>query len=108
MVTLQIESDDKMSFVVHGATWSFRARFDAAGIPGYRSEEEDGETKYYRVLQSVNSESADDRDKALRMLGDGVLCDTAMSVTIDGQLKPGTSVARFVQTLRKRAHLHFA
>ena len=44
MMTLQIESDNKISLVVHGATWSFRAFFDAAGIPGYSSEEEDGQT----------------------------------------------------------------
>ena len=108
MMILQIESDDELSFVVHGATWAFRNLFDAFGMPGYRSEADDGQSKYFRVLKSVNSKSADDRDKVLRMLGDGVLRNTAIRVDVDAQLKPGTNVFAFVQTLRKRPHLHFA
>ena len=103
---LQVESDEKVSFILHGPTWSFRDRFDARAIPGYRREE-DGKSLYYRVIESVDAASETEREKVLNMLGDGVLCNTAMRVTIDGELKPGTTVFRLVQTLRKRTHLHF-
>ena len=105
-LTLQVESDDKLSFVVHGPTWPFRDKFDSCGIPGYRWEE-NGQSKYYRVLEGVNCDNADEREKVLKMLGEGVLFNTAMRVTIDGGLKPGTSAFKFVQTLRSRMHLHF-
>ena len=93
MLTLQIESDTKMSFVFCGATWPFRARFDAAAAPGYRFEEE-GQPKYYRVLESVNAATGDDRGRVLNALGERVLRNTAMRVGIEGELKPGANAFR--------------
>ena len=106
MLTLQVESDDTISFVWYGATWPFRDRFDAAGVPGY-SFDEDGQPKYCRVLEGVNT-ATDDRERALYVLGEGVLRNTAARVLVEGELKPGTNAFRFVQQqLRKRTHLHF-
>ena len=104
-LTLQVDSDDKLSFVVHGPTWPFRDKFDSCGIPGYKREE-NCQSKYYRVLEGVDCDIADEREKVLKMLGEGVLCNTAMRVTIAGKLKPGTSAFKSVQTLRTRPHLH--
>ena len=106
MMTLQIESDGKISFVFHGATWPFRSRFDAAAVPGY-SYEDEGQQKYFRVLESFDTTTEEDRDRVIHVLGDGVLRNTATRVTIEGELRPGTHAFRFVQTLRKRTHLHF-
>ena len=106
MMTLQVESDDKITFVFHGATWPFRGRFDAAGVPGY-SYEEESLPKYVRVLESLNTATQDGRARVIHLLGEGVLRNTAMRVAIEGELKPGTHAFRFVQTLRKRTHLHF-
>jgi len=36
-----------------------------------------------------------------------VLRNTAIRVAIDGVLKPGATAFRFIQTRRKRTHLHF-
>ena len=106
MLTLQVESDGKISFVFHGATWPFRSRFDAAAVPGY-SYEDEGQQKYFRVLESLDTTTEEDRDRVIHVLGDGVLRNTATRVTIEGELRPGTHAFRFVQTLRKRTHLHF-
>ena len=107
LMTVQVESDEKLTFAVHGATWPFRDRFDVAGIPSYRHEETEGPPKYYRVLENVDSGVPEQRERVLTMLGD-VLRNTAMRVHVDGVPKPGTSAFRFIQTLRKRTHLHFA
>ena len=107
LMTVQVESDEKLTFAVYGATWPFRDRFEAAGIPGYRQEPEDGPPKYYRVLENVDSGVPAERERVAKMLGD-VLRNTAMRVHVDGVPKPGTSAFRFIQTLRKRTHLHFA
>ena len=107
LITAQVESDEKLTFAVHGATWPFRDRFDAAGIPGYRHEDgEDSPPKYFRALGNVNSSVPEERERVAKMLGD-VLRNTAMRVHVDGALTPGTNAFRFVQTLRKRTHLHF-
>ena len=107
LMTVQVESDERLTFAVHGAKGPFRDRFEAAGIPGYRQEPEDGPPKYYRVLENVDSGVPAERERVAKMLGD-VLRNTAMRVHVDGAPKPGTSAFRFVQTLRKRTHLHFA
>ena len=109
MMTLQIESDEKLSIVLFGATWFFRDRFDAFGVPGYRREGADGEpSTYYRVLESVDASLSDETDRVFKMLGNGVLKQTAVRVSIDGALKPGTSVFQFVQKLRQCSNLYFS
>ena len=105
LMTVQFESDEKLTFKIHGITWPFKDRFEAAGIPGYRHE--DGPLQHFRVLGNVNSSVPEERKRVAKMLGD-VLRNTAMRVHVDGVPKPGTSDFRFVQTLRERAHLHFA
>ena len=45
-MTAQVEGDDVISFLFHGATWITRDRFDACSVPGFKG----GDT-YYRVLQ---------------------------------------------------------
>ena len=59
------------------------------------------------MLENVDSGVPEEREVVAKMLGD-VLGNTAMREHVDGVPKPGTSAFRFVQTLRKRAHLHFA
>ena len=90
----------------HRATWHFRDRFDAVGLPGYRHDREGG-PKYYRVFESLNTCGTEDAERMLAVLGDGVLANTAVRVVVEGELRPGMSVFRFIQTLRKRSHLHF-
>ena len=108
LMTVQFESDEKLTFKIHGITWPFKDRFEAAGIPGYRHEDgEDSPPKYFRALGNVNSSVPEERERVANMLGD-VLRNTAMRVHVDGVPKPGTSAFRFIQTLRKRTHLHFA
>ena len=107
LMTVQVESDEKLTFAVYGATWPFRDRFDAAGIPGYRQDGEVGPPTYFQVLENLDSGVPEEREGVSRMLGD-VLRNTAMRVHVDGVLKPGTSAFRFMQTLRKRTHLQFA
>ena len=58
-------------------------------------------------LENVDSGVPEERERVAKMLGD-VLRNTAMRVHVDGVPKPGTSALRFIQTLRKRTHLHFA
>ena len=107
LMTVQVESDEKLTFAVYGATWPFRDRFDAAGIPGYRQDGEVGPPKYFRVLENVDSGVPEERERVSKMLGD-VLRNTAMRVHVDGALTPGTNAFRFVKTLRKRTHVPFA
>ena len=45
-MTAQVEGDDVISFLFHGATWITRDRFEASSVPGFKG----GDT-YYRVLQ---------------------------------------------------------
>ena len=87
----------------------FRDRFDAFGVPGYRREGAYGEpSTYYRVLESVDASLSDETDRVFKMLGNGVLKQTAVRVSIDGTLKPGTSVFQFVQKLRQCSNLYFS
>ena len=107
-MSLQVESNDTLSIVLHGSTWFFRDRFDAFGVPGYRREGANGEpSTYYRVLESVNASSQAETDRVIDMLGPTVLKNTAVRVSIDGAMKAGTSVYKFVHILRQRPSLHF-
>ena len=52
------------------------------------------------MLENVDSGVPEERERVAKMLGD-VLQNTALHM-------PGMSAYRFVQTLSKRTHLHFA
>ena len=91
----------------YGSLCLFCGRFDLAGVPGYRFEVE-GQPKYYRVLESLNAATEDDRERVLNVLGEGVLRNAVMRVVTEGELKGWTRAFRFAQSLRKRTHPHFA
>ena len=73
---IQVEPEDKVSFVITGNTWAFRQRLDAFGVAlGYTGENE--QRKYYRVLQSLDMTNVEHRQRVLDMLADGVFKNLA-------------------------------
>ena len=61
---VQIEPEDKVSFLITGNTWSFRQRLDAFGVAlGYTGE--DQARKYYRLLQSQDMANEEHRKRVL-------------------------------------------
>ena len=79
VLTVQIEPEDKVSFLITGNTWSFRQRLDAFGVAlGYTGE--DQARKYFRLLQSQDMTNEEHRKRVLDMLADGVFKNLAMLV----------------------------
>ena len=63
-LNIQIEPEDKVSFLITGNTWSFRQRLDAFGVAlGYTGE--DQARKYYRLLQSQDMANEEHRKRVL-------------------------------------------
>ena len=102
-ITVQVESDFELSFLIHGGTWGYRNAFEAAQIYGLKDEN----GIYYRVVKSVNVGS-EDKDRLLSVLGDGVLKSVAARVTVEGRARADTPSRAFLESLGRRPHLFFA
>ena len=102
-ITVQVESDAELSFLIHGGTWAYRDAFEAAQIQLLKDEN----GIYYRVVKSVNVES-EDKDRLFSILGDGVLKSVAARVTVEGRARADTPSRVFLNSLRRMPHLFFA
>ena len=106
---LQVESEERMSLVLGGGTWSFKERFDAYGIRGARTGEEGEENRQYiRVIPDCDVSEQSSRDRVLGMLGDSVLKNLALRVTVDKEPEEDSAVGAFLELLKMRPSLHFA
>jgi hypothetical protein len=105
-LNIQVEPEDKVSFLITGNTWSFRQRLDAFGVAlGYTGE--DQARKYYRLLQSQDMTNEEHRKRVLDMLADGVFKNLAMRATVDKPADEGSYTADFIEELKELSSLHF-
>ena len=105
-LNVQIEPDNKVSFLITGNTWSFRQRLDAFGVAlGYTGE--DQARKYYRLLQSQDMTNDEHRKRVLDMLADGVFKNLCMRLTVDKQPDEGSDTADFLEELKELSSLHW-
>ena len=105
---LQVESEDRMSIVMTGGMWSFKERFDAFGICGARTGDEGEENRQYiRVLPDLDVSEQSSKDRVLGMLGDNVLKNLAVRVTVDKEPEEDSEVGAFIETLKSLPSLHF-
>ena len=101
-ITIQVESDSVLSILIHGRIWLYRGAFEALQIPGFKDES----NVYYRVVR-VDAAKAEDQQRVLKILGDGVLQNVAARVSTDGRAPAGTPSHAFLKNLRERLHLFF-
>ena len=99
---LDIE-DGKVSAVISGNTWPFRASLDAAGIGGdYGPADADGHREYYRVLTPQDIESFDLADTFDTLFsGSVVLCSLRATPPAE------SAGAAYVRSLKEHSHLSF-
>ncbi len=93
---------DNLCVAFHGATWGFRDGFDMAGVQSYRNEQDES---YYRVMPNVNV--AKDGDTIKHVLGEGVLKNLVVLVTLEGEIIKGSHVESFIKSLRDLPNLFF-
>ena len=91
---------DKVSVAFHGATWAFRAAFDLFGVQAVRNEDQ-----YLRVMPNVDA--ANDGNSIKHVLGEGVLRNTVVRVTVEGTVPKGTAVDTFLKELQDIPSLFF-
>ena len=110
-ITLHLEqadpAGDRLSVIVSGNTWSYRARLDAAKIPGGYSDTGGEKKAYFRVLRDVQLDhNGKQQIKDLISIFNGLalrvlIVDEAAAPPAD------SSVARFLEELRAMPQLHF-
>ena len=102
-MTIQIETENIMSVIFHGQIWNFRDALEAYGIAGYRHE--DG--SYFRAMVNVDVSEEIGKESIEKIL-DAVFKKLICRVVVEGEVKPGTPVYDFLQTMKKdRSHLFF-
>ena len=110
VLNLQLDGDDKMSLIIAGHTWPFRARLDSAGISGGyvgdEADKENGTRKYFRVWKDIDVSDENQQQKFLTMLND-VFNNLVMRVCLDRRPSRDTHVGAFVERLRQQPALFF-
>ena len=106
-LNFQIEADELASIVITGGTWAFKDRFDEYGVPGAKMGEADENQRYIRVLRSVDVSEQAQQERILNIVGDKVLKNLAVRVTIDKKPEEDTAVAAFIEKLKETPSLHF-
>ena len=76
---------------------------------GARSGNEGDEEnrRYIRVLSDLDVSQQASRDRVLGMVGEHVLKNLAVRVTLDKEPEEDTAVAAFIEELKSRPSLHF-
>ena len=98
-----------MSLVLGGGTWSFKERFDAYGIHGTRTGDQGEDNRQYiRVIPDLDVSEQSSRDRVLGMIGDNVLKNLAVRVTVDKEPEEDSAVAAFIDKLKSLPSLHFS
>ena len=99
IVTMTIQIGGEVSLVFTGALWAFRERSEQQGIDGYRHD--NGE--YYRILADLDLKDTARIDKIFT----DVFSNLALRVLVQGEVRPGSAVHSFIQTLQDNPQLHF-
>ena len=107
-LNLQVQSEKILSLVLCGGTWSYKERFDAYGVRRAQTGEEGEENRQYiRVIPDCDVSEQSSRDRVLGMLGDSVLKNLALRVTVDKEPEEDSAVGAFINTLKAVPSLHF-
>ena len=102
-VTLEQESEEKVSLIFHGCTWHFRDVLEGAGVTASRYEE-NGVWKYVHVL-TVNVSKEEDIAKVDSVFQDTLKC-LACRVLDSKTLK--SEVKAFIERVgEQHEQLHF-
>ena len=108
-LNLQLQSPEILSIVITGGTWYFKERFDAFGIRGARIDNEGEENRQYiRIIPDLDVSEQSSREHVLGMIGDSVLKDLALRVTVDKEPEEDSAVGAFLELLKMQPSLHFA
>ena len=108
ILTLNVEptTEQSVSVVVSGNSFSYRDRLDALGVPGGYHTDADGTKQYFRVLKDVDVRDEEKKGLIFKMIGSDVLCNLAMRLTVTSDPPVRTAVSDFLSELRALPCLH--
>ena len=87
-------------------SWSAKAFGVRSGRVGNEGAEEN--LRYIRILPDLDVSEQASRDRVLGLIGENVLKNRAVRVTLDSAPEENTAIAAFIETLKSRPSLHFA
>ena len=110
VLTLNVEAttDQTVSVVVSGNSFSYRDRMDALAVPGGYHTDADGTKQYFRVLKDVNVSDEAERNTVFKMIGSSVLRNQAMRLAVASEPPPHSAAHDFISELRELPCLHVA
>ena len=108
VLTLNVEptTDQTVSVVVSGNSFSYRDRMDALGVPGAYQTDADGTKQYFRVLKDIDVADEEQKSRIFKMLGSDVLCNLAIRLSVANEPPLHSAVSDFLSELRALPCLH--
>ena len=101
VLTLNVEptTDQTVSVVVSGNSFSYRDRMDALGVPGAYQTDADGTKQYFRVLKDIDVADEEQKSRIFKMLGNEVFCNLAIRLSIASEPPLHSVVSDFLSEL---------
>ena len=108
ILTLNVEptTEQSVSVVVSGNSFSYRDRLDALGVPGGYHTDAGGAKQYFRVLKDVDVCDEEKKRMIFKMIGSDALCNLAMRLNVASEPPLHTAVSEFLLELRALPCLH--